>query len=155
MNLNLIGIQRQWLFDSIDSVGIRILWPFSTVWWPFGIWIPSISAHTSIQVLLVGLTIALPSMGNPMITSTSCNVIVISPCGRWNVGVSRHHHSTNAVINAWSSCMDRTKCKPSRPSNLTVARTWSSTIGHWSVNSSWRLWQSNVVGGSCKYYNNR
>ena len=155
MNLNLIGTWKQWLSDLSTSAGIKILWPFSTVWGSFGIWIPSILAHRFVQVLLLGPTIASPLMGNPMITSTSCNVIVISPCGRWNVWVSGRYRSTNAVINAWSSCMDGTKCRPSRPSNLTMARTRSSTIGTRSANSSWRLRQSSVPGGSCKYYNNR
>ena len=155
MNLNLIGTWKQWLSDLSTSAGIKILWPFSTVWGSFGIWILSISAHTSVQVLLLGPTIASLSMSNPMITSTSYNVIVISPCGRWNVWVSRRHCSTNAVINAWSSCMDGTECRPSRPSNLTMTRTRSSTIGTRSVNSSWQLRQSSVLGGSYKYYNNR
>ena len=91
----------------------------------------------------------------PIITSTSCSVIVISPCGRWKEWVSRCHRSTNVVINAWPSFMDGTMCRRSKPSNLTMAITCSSTIGSRRVKSSWRHQQFSVPRGSCKCYNNR
>ena len=91
----------------------------------------------------------------PIITSTSCSVIIISPCGRWKEWVSRRHPSTNVVINAWPSFMDGTMCRRSKLSNLTMAITCSSTVGSRRVKSSWRHQQFSVPRGSCKCYNNR
>ena len=71
-------IRQPWSIFS-SSFLIRILCPLSTV--PVRL-IPSILRHSSAYVLLVVPTIASPSIGIPKITSTSCNVIVVSPCGR-------------------------------------------------------------------------
>lgn len=44
-----------------------------------------------------------PSTRNPTRTTTSCNVTVSSPDGKWNVLVSGLHRSTNAVSRCQSS----------------------------------------------------
>ena len=56
-----------------------------------------------------------PSTGTPIITSMSCNVMVISLWGKWNECVSDRHLSTNIVINAWSTFIHGSNPPSSRP----------------------------------------
>ena len=126
---------------------IWIRCPWSTT--PLGT-IPSISWHSTAHPKSVIPIIASPSIGIPKRTSISYNVIVISPCGRWKVWVSGHHHSTKAVIKLWSISLDGVLCSPSNPTLLTMSRTRSSTIGGRFRNSS--LWPRHFSGpGSCTW----
>ena len=110
------------IFSS--SFLIRILCPLSTVL--VGL-IPSILRHSLAHVLSVVPTIALPSIGIPKISSTSCNVIVVSPCGKWKVWVSSRHCLTKAVIKLWSISLHGVLYNPSNPTFLTMSTTRSST----------------------------
>ena len=62
------------------------------------------------------------------ITSISCKVIDISPCGRWNISVSSCRHSTKADIRPWSISLDGALHNPSKPTNLIISITRSSSI---------------------------
>ena len=53
----------------------------------------------SLVVILTLSVTSNPSTRTPSITSISCKVMPISPCGRWNVCVSGRQRSTSAVIN--------------------------------------------------------
>ena len=128
------------IFSS--SFLIRILCPLSTVLVRL---IPSILQHSSAHVLLVVPTIALPSIGIPKITSTSCNVIVVSPCGKWKVWVSGRHRLTKAVIKLWSISLHEVLYNPSNPTLLTMLTTRSSTtIRRRFRNSSLRPWHASA-----------
>ena len=88
----------------------------------------------------------------PRRTSTSCNVIVTSPCGMWKVWVSGRHLSTKAIISPWSISLPGVLRSPSKPSPLIMSTTWSSTIGSRLVNSSLQLQQVRDPG-SCTEQN--
>ena len=79
-----------------------------------GSW-PNNSRHTSFHFRSVLPGTSNPSTGIPSITSISCKVIPISPWGKWNVCVSGRHHSTKAVIKAWSTSISGTLNNPVKP----------------------------------------
>ena len=62
---------------------------------------PNNYKHSQLQFMSVFPVTSNPSTKSPSITSISCKVIPISPQGKWNVCVSRRHHSTKAVIKVW------------------------------------------------------
>ena len=91
-----------------------------------------------------------PSTGSPRRTSTSCNVMVTSPCSIWKVWVSGHHRSTKAVIRPWSISLPDCLRSPSKPSALMMSTTRSTTIGSRLENSSVRLRQVRDPGSYTK-----
>ena len=66
---------------------------------------PSSSPHNSATSSTHVPVTAGPSIQRPMMIATSCNVIVISPTGTWNVCVSGRHLSTRQVISGQSMMM--------------------------------------------------
>ena len=145
MQLILFNIRWQQTSNLLQSQLMRILWPVSCLCYSWFIgWNPRKSWHTSVQVFCVLLVIALPSIGSLRITSTSCNVMLTSPCGMWKVWVSRCHRSTKAVIRPWSISLPKTQRSPSKPSALMMLTTRSSTTGSRLENSKLRLRQVKV-----------
>ena len=137
MYLNFCCIVRQWLCNVLnkptDENSLRhqsfavILWNLKT---------KQLRAHnppTPPPPPQVGPTKTLPSIGSPKITSTSCKVIDISPCGRWNVWVSGHYRSTRADIRPWSVSLDGALYNPSSPTNLIISITRLSSIDIFAI----------------------
>ena len=86
MYLNLHFIVRQWLYNALNkavdenSLPTKVFLSFARIAKP---------SNSSYRVFQfpppVGATKTSPSIGSPKMVSTSCRVIDISPCGRWNV----------------------------------------------------------------------
>ena len=155
MQFILFGIRWQWISNLLQKpfdenpLAIKFL-----CWFPFIGRKPRNSSQTFSQIFCVLPVIASPSTGSPRITSTSCNVMVISPCGMWKVWVSGRHRSTKAVIRPWSSSLPGCLKSPSKPNALIMSTTRSSTIGSRLKNSSVRPQQVRAPG-SCRKRNPR
>ena len=101
---------------------------------------PSNSSHKVLQTpppQTIDPTKISPSIGSPKMTSTSCRVINISPCGRWNVWVSGRHHSTRVDIRPWSISLDGALNNPSSPTNLIMSITQLSCIDIFAISLEW------------------
>ena len=121
---------------------ILFLWPVSCFVSSFIGTKPRKSQHISRHTFCVLPVMASPSTRSLRSTSTSYNVMVISPCGIWKVWVSDRHRSIKAVIRPWSISLLRVLRSPSKPSLLMMSTTRSSTIGSSLENSS--LWLRQV-----------
>ena len=97
-----------------------------------GLW-PNNCKHNQLQFISVFLVTSKPSTESPSITSISCEVILISPWGKWNVCFSECHHSTKAVIKAWSTSISGTLNNPVKPTALMYCVIRGSSPPHGSV----------------------
>lgn len=82
---------------------------------------PSSSKHTARTSGITRLMIGRPSIRRPRSIATSCNVMVVSSTGRWNIWVSCRHRSSRAVISAWSIATGSRRATPYRPA-VTIYR---------------------------------
>ena len=130
MYLNLRCVMRQWLINGVNKVAYENSLPTKVLWSFTGVK-PSNSMHSWLQspsTTTVGPTKTSSSIGSLKMTSTSCRVIDISPCGRWNVWVSGRHRLTRADIRQWFISLEGALNNPSSLSNLIMSITRLSRI---------------------------
>ena len=135
MYLNLHCVMRQWLCNALNKVADEN----SLAHQSFVVIHqskPSNSMHSCLQspsTIAVNPTKTSPSIGSPKMISTSCRVIDISPCGRWNVWVSDRYRSTRADIRPWSISLEGALNNPSCTTNLIMSITWLSYIDIFAI----------------------
>ena len=151
MYLNLCCIMRQWLCNALNKAADENSLPYQIFF------VIRRNLKTK-QVLAqsaptpppqpVGLAKTSSSIGSPKMTSTSCRVIDISPCKRWNIWVSSRHRSTRVNIRPWSISLDGALNNLSSLTNLIMSITRLSCIDMFAISLERpRHWSG---PGSCK-----
>ena len=141
MYLNLCCIIKQWLYNALNKAVDENSLPYQSFFCHSPELQNQATPHTKSSKPPLPPTIdptkISPSIGSPKMTSTSCRVINISPCGRWNVWVSGRHHSTRVDIRPWSISLDGALNNPSSPTNLIMSITQLSCIDIFAISLEW------------------
>ena len=151
MYLNLCCIMRQWLCNALNKAADENSLPYQI----FFCHSPKLENQASPRTECsnpppqpVGLAKTSSSIGSPKMTSTSCRVIDISPCKRWNIWVSSRHRSTRVNIRPWSISLDGALNNISSLTNLIMSITRLSCIDMFAISLERPRHWSGL--GSCK-----